>query len=185
MTEHQFKTLLLVGLAVSFNVVGWLWYRSESFRDWAFWMIWAAMVLHQCEENVFTEWAFGKQLSFFEWAHRIGYQLSLWFAVRANIGIGWTLAITSGIIGDQFCYIPLFVAAVEATNGFWHLSIFAYQQRWSPGSLSSLLVTIPITFALFRYCLDNNLVSHVGALIIFILAWGSHHQFFRSLPKCQ
>jgi len=182
-TETWLKTVLLIGLAVSLTFVSQLIGTSSTPSRWMFWLIWPAMVLHQCEENVFTELVIGRDWTFTKWVRSVGYDISPRRALALNVGVGWTLAIVSGIVGPIFPAVPLFVAAVEAVNGFWHLSITALTRRWSPGTLTGVVLAIPLAFFLFHTCLIQGFTSPGLAFAIFLAACASHHLFLSSLPR--
>ncbi len=183
MTETWLKAVLLIGLAVSLAFVAQLVGTSSTASRWLFWLIWPAMVLHQCEENVFTELLIGRDWTFTRWVRSVGYDISTRRALALNVGVGWTLAILAGIVGPTLAIVPLFVAAVEAVNGFWHLSITALTRRWSPGTLTGVVLAIPLAFFLFHTCLIQGLTSPWLALAIFLSACASHHLFLSSLSR--
>ncbi len=182
-TETCLKTVLLIGFAASLALVARLYDASNAAPRWMFWLIWPAMVLHQCEENVFTELVIGREWTFTRWVRSVGYDISTRRALALNVGVGWTLAILAGIVGPIFSAIPLFVAAVEAVNGFWHLSTTALTRRWSPGTLTGVVLAIPLAFFLFHICLNQGLTSPWLAFAIFLGACVSHHLFLNSLPR--
>jgi hypothetical protein len=182
-TEFRLKAILLAGLAISAAPALIAWRDGAAFAGWMFWLVWPAMTLHQCEENIFTEHALGPKYGFLRWAARMGYEISPARALALNVGVGWTLAIASGLVGSRFVYFPLFVIAVEAVNAFWHLSVTAHAQRWSPGTLSSALVTIPLAAVLFHTSASLGLAGSWGCLAVFLLAAISHHVFLGSLPR--
>jgi uncharacterized membrane protein len=181
--EARLKFTLLCGLPLSVFSSAWAAQANRDLVGWMFWLIWPAMVLHQCEENVFTELVLGQEYRFTRWVRTVGYDISPSRALELNVLVGWTLAIASGFSGSRFAYIPLFVAAVEAVNGFWHLSVTALQQRWSPGTLSSVLVTIPLGCFLFYKCFSGEVVSRAACMGLFLAACVAHHVFLGSLPK--
>jgi hypothetical protein len=183
LNESRLKMVLLAGLAVSCCVAVGVARTSSEPMSWMFWLIWPAMTLHQCEENVFTEMLLGKQHGFLNWVRSVGYDITPPRAFRLNIFMGWTLAILSGLAGSHFVYFPLFVAAAETVNGFWHLSVTALQQRWSPGTASGVLIVIPLGFWLFHTCLVRNFISPWSAVGLFLAACLSHHAFLGSLPR--
>jgi hypothetical protein len=183
MTETKLKVVLLAGLLASVLAAAGArrWLGGEF--AWLFWLIWPAMLLHQCEENVFSEFVLGKEFRFLRWVRTVGYDLTPTRAFMLNVLVGWTLAILSGVVGESFVAFPLFVAAVESVNGFWHLSVTALQRRWSPGTLTGTLVAIPLGFWLLHASITAGLISPWACLAIFVLAALSHHCFLASLPR--
>jgi len=184
-SEHWLKTTLLAGLAVALAVGAWSIRATSESNAWLFWLIWPAMVCHQCEENVFTELVLGKAGRFTNWVQTVGYDISPRRAFALNVGVGWTMAIAAGLAGEHFPLIPLFVAIVEAINGFWHLSITSLTRRWSPGTLSGVLIAVPLAIFLLYQCLKSGLISPLATLLIFLIACVSHHGFLTSLPRVQ
>ena len=183
--ERWLKGLLLSGLVVVVTGVSWLAATDRLRGAESCWLIALAMVVHQCEEHVFTEWALGRRQAFLPWIHTLGYQLSPRRALVLNIGLAWSLALASGGIGYRWPSVPLFVIAVEVVNGFWHLSVTSLQQRWAPGTLSSVVLTIPLGFALFHDSLSAGRVDPVMLGVLFGAAVVSHHLFLGSLPRVE
>jgi hypothetical protein len=179
------KVTLLAGLIAAFTVAGWAMRDSAVSNAWIFWLIWPAMALHQCEENIFTELVLGKAGCFTNWVRTVGYDISPRRALALNVGVGWTMAIAAGIAGQHFPIIPLFVAIVEAINGFWHLSVTSLTRRWSPGTLSGVSIAVPLAVFLVYHCLKGGAVSPLATLIVFLIACASHHTFLMSLPRAQ
>ena len=181
--EIWLKTTLLAGLIVSSATAARMLGVGASVTDWMFWLIWPAMVLHQCEENVFTELMLGRAWSFTTWVKTVGYHISPRRALALNVLVGWTMAVAGGVAGEHAPLVPLFVAVVEAVNGFWHLSVTSLTRRWSPGTLSSVTITIPLAFFLVHTCLLKYMVSASAACVLFLLACCSHHVFLCLLPR--
>jgi len=187
-TEKLFRIVLLVGLVASISTAVVAWYRSETIGDWCYWLIWPAMLLHQCEENIFTELVLGRRFAFLRWVRTVGYDLPPARALTLNVFVGWTLALCagtfgSGLCGAGWCFVPLYIAAVEAVNGFWHLSVASLQRRWSPGTLSSIVITIPLACALFHDALARGWLEAPECYAMFFAACVSHHLFLHSLPR--
>jgi hypothetical protein len=141
------------------------------------------MLLHQCEENVFTSLLLGPRFEFLRWLRTVRYDITPARALALNVLIGWTLAAACGLAGERFVLLPLFVTAVEGINGFWHLSITSQERRWSPGTLTGGLVAIPLAFWLMHTALWAGLVGPGTGLAIFLTAALSHHMFLVSLPR--
>jgi hypothetical protein len=177
------KTILLAGLVSALAALAWMVRSGGEVTDWMFWLIWPAMVVHQCEENVFTELFLGRAGSFTSWVRTVGYDITPRRALALNVGVGWTLAIVGGLVGEHWPLVPLFVAIVEAVNGFWHLSVASLTRRWSPGTLSGVVIAVPLAFFLVYQCMRNATVSALAVLILFLLACLSHHLFLSSLPR--
>jgi uncharacterized protein with HXXEE motif len=181
--EHWLKTILLAGLVAALAVAGWTMRDNSEPNAWIFWLIWPAMAIHQCEENIFTELVLGKAGRFTDWVRTVGYDISPWRALSLNAGIGWTMAIAAGFAGEHLPVIPLFVAVVEAMNGFWHLSVTSLTRRWSPGTLSGVSIAVPLAVFLVYQCLKAGAVSPLATFLVFLLACASHHAFLISLPR--
>lgn len=182
-TEKLFQCVLLAGLVASIASAASAYCSATSAGGWIAWLIWPAMLLHQCEENVFTELALGRRFAFLRWVRTVGYDIPAARALRLNVLVGWTLALCAGFCGDGFVVVPLFVAAVETVNGFWHLSVTALQRRWSPGTLTSVVTTVPLGLALFHWALEQHLVTAPTCYALFLAACASHHLFLSSLPR--
>lgn len=182
-TEKLFQCVLLTGLVASIASTVLAYCRATTTGDWIYRLIWTAMLLHQCEENVFTEFALGRRFAFLRWVRTVGYEIPAARALQLNVLVGWSLAWSAGFCGDGFVVVPLFVAAVETVNGFWHLSVTALQRRWSPGTLTSVCSTIPLGLALFHIALEQRLVTAPTCYAIFLTACASHHLFLSSLPR--
>lgn len=170
------------GLPIAIAILVWQ-YNTASTDGWVFWLVWPMMIIHQIEENVLTELFLGRRMAFLNWVDRQGFDISPHRALMLNCVVGWTLAILSGVIGTHWIQFPLFVVLVELINAFWHVSITSLQQAWSPGTLSSILVTIPICFAIINWAYSHQLATGFDCFILFVLATVSHHFFFRSLPR--
>lgn len=182
-TEKLFQCVLLAGLVASIASTAAAYCRATSTGDWIYRLIWTAMLLHQCEENVLTELALGRRFAFLRWVRTVGYEIPAARALQLNVLVGWTLAWSAAYCGDGFVVVPLFVAAVETVNGFWHLSVTALQRRWSPGTLTSVVSTIPLGLALFHFALEQRLVTAPICYALFLAACASHHLFLSSLPR--
>lgn len=181
-SENMLKAVLSAGLVASVGVAVWIWRASGYEIDKLCWLIWPAMLVHQCEENIFTEWVLGPRYAFLRWVRTVGYDLTVGKALALNVGVGWTLAIFSGLCGHHNP-MPLFVIGVESVNAFWHLSVTSLQRRWSPGTASSVLLTIPLAFWLFYAFIDEGIVDWSTCLGLFLFAAVSHHLFLGSLPR--
>jgi hypothetical protein len=183
--EGHLKFVLLLGFTVA--VVTELCRSTDRYDSFSrlCLLFWPAMLLHQCEENVFTELALGRRFAFLTWVRNVGFNITATRAIALNVGVGWSLAIMAGCVGALFPAMPLFLIAVEAVNGFWHLSVTSLQRRWSPGTLSSVLVTIPLAFAAFHIALTSQLVEPWECGMILVAAVFSHHQFLASLPRIE
>jgi hypothetical protein len=175
------KAVLVGGLILSIAVAAVAW-RGQPF-GWMFWLIWPAMALHQCEEHVLTELVLGPRAAFLAWLRTVGYDLSPLRALQLNVLVGWTMAILAGLAGSRYPLVPLFVILVEAVNGFWHLSITAQTRRWSPGTLSSVVITIPLAFFLAYSAVASQQASPAALFATFVLAAASHHVFLSTLPR--
>jgi hypothetical protein len=180
--EHWLKITLLVGLVVAATVAAAMFRGSEP-RDWMFWLIWPAMAIHQCEENVFSELILGRAGKFTEWVRTIGFEISPRRAMVLNAGVGWTMAIAGGLLGEQWPLVPLFVAIVEAINGLWHLSVTSLTRRWSPGTLSGIVIAVPLAFFLVNRCIRDGSALPVAVFALFVFACAAHHAFLMSLPR--
>lgn len=180
--EHWLKTTLLAGLLAALAVAAWMMRGGET-SGWMFWLIWPAMAIHQCEENVFTELILGRAGRFTDWVRTVGYDISPQRALALNVGVGWTMAIAAGIAANHWPVVPLFVAIVEAINGLWHLSVTSLTRRWSPGTLSGVLVAVPLAVFLAYQCMRNGTASAVAVLVMFLFACLAHHLFLMSLPR--
>jgi len=181
--EHWLKVILLAGLVAASAPAAWMICRGAEMTGWVFWLVWPAMVIHQCEENVFTELILGRTGSFTNWVRTVGYDISPRRALALNVGVGWLLAIAAGLLGEKLPLVPLFVAIVEAVNGFWHLSVTSLTRRWSPGTLSGLTIAVPLATFLIFQCLGNGMVSALVVFALFLFACVSHHLFLSSLPR--
>jgi hypothetical protein len=183
MTEARFKVLLLLGLVASTTVAIWAWRTAVRPEGWICWLIWPSMLLHQCEEHVFTEPLLGRRFAFLDWVRSVGYDITVGRAFLLNVGVGWTLALASGLIGPHFMYVPLFVAVVEGVNGFWHLSVTALRQSWSPGTLTGTVLAAPLAFLLMHHELSRGAIEPWAAYGLLLAACLSHHRFLGSLPR--
>ena len=181
--EHWLKIILLVGLVAALSALMWMFQGIGSVSGWMFWLIWPAMTIHQCEENVFTELILGRTSSFTNWVRTVGYDISPRRALELNVGVGWTMAIAAGLVGEHFPVVPLFVAIVEAVNGLWHLSVTSLTRRWSPGTLSGVVISAPLAVFLIYQCLKNSTVLPITILMLFFFACAAHHAFLTSLPR--
>jgi len=185
--EKLFRVVLVVGLGCAIAVAAWAMSHAESLLAALSWLIWPAMIVHQCEEHLFTELALGRKFAFLNWVRSVGYDLSAGLAMRLNIGIGWTLGLAAGVCGSAsgnwLVMVPVFVATVEAVNGFWHLSVTSFERRWSPGTLSGVLFSIPLAFALVHHALAAGLVTATMSYGLLLAACLSHHLFLGSLPR--
>ncbi len=183
MNEWRLKLVLLAGLIGATVVVLGNWISGTSPANWMFSAIGWVMLVHQCDEHVFSELALGPQRAFLAWVRTLGYELSAGRALLLNVGVGWTLAMVAGCAGERWVVVPLFVMAVESVNAFWHLSLTALERRCVPGTLSSLFITIPFGFALFHLCLARHLISPALCYGLLLAAALSHHAFLSSLPR--
>jgi hypothetical protein len=181
--ESVLKTVLLTGLVAAWATSAWVVHAGGEITDWMFWLIWPAMTLHQCEENVLTELVLGPGGRFTNWVRTLGYDITPPRALALNVGVGWTLAISGGLLGEDWPLVGLFVAIVEAVNGLWHLSVTSLTRRWSPGTLSGVVIAVPLAFFLIFQSLRNGSVSAFAVFIVFLCALIAHHLFLASLPR--
>jgi hypothetical protein len=181
--HHWHRAVFQLGLVIAVGV-GFLGYaQAASLDQWLFWMIWPAMALHQAEENVFSEWFLGPRYRFLTWVREAGFDLTMLRNSALNFGIGWTLAIGAAYCGTRLIVWPLFVISVEVVNAFWHLSMTSHRQQWSPGTLSSVLVTIPLGFAIYYFTLAHGWAEPATLVATYLAGCLAHHLFFRSLPR--
>lgn len=178
------KGVLLAGLVGAVAVL--LWRRGAApgaFAAWMFWLVWPAMALHQCEEHVFAEGVLGRRYAFLDWIARVGFHLTARQALALNVGLGWTMGVAAGLLGTVWPVLGLFAIAVEAVNGFWHLSAGSIVRSYSPGAATGVLVTVPVAFLLFHQALTLGLVTWPLALAVFFGACLSHHLYLTSLRR--
>jgi len=178
------KIVLLAGLVGAVAVL--VWRRGaapDAFAAWMFWLVWPAMALHQCEEHVFAEAVLGRRYSFLDWITRVGFRLTAQQALVLNVALGWTMGVAAGLAGSRFAVLGLFAIAVEAVNGFWHLSAGSIVRSYSPGAATGVVVTVPLAFVLFYQALHLGLVTWPLALAVFFGAGLSHHLYLTSLRR--
>src|SRR5207247_2012291 len=148
MIHRLHQIAFLAGLAMATLIAAWSVATGKGIEDWIFWLIWPVMAVHQAEENVCTHWALGKRYRFLHWVRQVGFDISLSRHSLLNFGVGWTLAILAGLVGNTIVAFPLFVVATETANGLWHLGVSISRRDWSPGTLSSLVATFPLALTL-------------------------------------
>lgn len=177
------KATFLAGLAAALVHAAWQVQTGRTSADWVFWLIWPAMALHQAEENVFSEWVLGERFRFLNWVRQVGFSISPLRCGLLNFGVGWSLGLTAGAVGQTCVAIPLFVLFVETINGGWHLTQTLFGKSWSPGTLSSVFVTIPLGLSVTAWSVGSGLASPLTVIVIFAAAFLSHEMFLRSLPR--
>ena len=151
--------------------------------DWVVWLIWPAMILHQLEENLLTELLAGKRYAFRHWAHGVGFDVTVPRCFVMNCLGAWPMAILAGLAGPKFALVPVFVVSLEVANAFLHVSATSLQERWSPGSLSSLLLTIPLGFAVVQGTIETGRASPSLCFVAFLAGCLTHAMFLRLMPK--
>lgn len=184
-TARHLKVVLWIG-----HVAAWLFllWQLDPDAEWGTWILAAfplVMTIHQLEENVLTEAVLGPTYAFLRWVKTIGFDISPGRALALNCGVGWTLAIAAACLGLRFPGFTLFVMLVEAVNGFWHVATAVRTRRWSPGIISSVAITIPVTLALTVWYLQLNRIAPTTILLCLVAAIISHAMFLNSLPKLQ
>ena len=177
------KLILLGGFLIANGIILVQVLTSGSFADCTYWLILPVMMLHQVEEHILTECVFGQRLSFLVWAKEQGFDLTPTRAAALNCLVGWTLGTLAGLCGGNWLLVPLFVLTVEGVNGCWHIMTAVRQRRWSPGVVSSLLVTIPFATWLMGRSMSLELVSVPIVASLVTAAFVSHHCFISSLRK--
>lgn len=179
--EGILKAVLVAGWIGTTVVLVAFWRTGADRLTLYCWAVGWVMTLHQCEEQVFTQWVLGREGNFLVWLQSIGLTVSARKAMALNLGIAWPLGLAAGAAGPRWIAIPLFVITAEMVNAIWHLSTIARARRWSPGSLSGALATIPLGICLWHECLRQQNTSYGVLMLLVTFAILGHHAFIASL----
>jgi hypothetical protein len=98
-----------------------------------------------------------------------------------DVVLGWGGFAIAAIVGTRltwFAFIPMFVLVFDA---WFHVSYTVASGRYSPGSVTALLLVTPITFYAVTTFLERDLVSYAELSVAAVLGLPAFASFFIAL----
>jgi len=150
------------------------------------WVIWFLVIVggfHTFEEYIwpggFIKWING---SFFR-SSDLDKPLSAKNAFFTDATAGIVIMGLLAVIGANYLWLTLGIASIFLINGAWHLTTHITTGAYSPGSVSSALLNLPLSAYILYFYTINGYVGLFELLIAYSIGLGVHIVFFISLRK--
>ena len=146
-----------------------------------FWLFLALLMLHHFEELAFPG---GVQCWLNETVFESPDPTRPFTDRRAfvnDVVFGWGAFALAAVVGTRltwFAFIPMFVLAFDA---WFHISYTVASGRYSPGTVTALVLIAPITFYAVTTFLERDLVSYGALTTAAVLALLADAGFFIAL----
>ncbi len=182
-------TQIMNGAIALFSVVLAIWILMDPTRrtdpDWVFWLIMTIGLLHTVEEYIFPG-------GFVPWFNLTVCHSSDAFlplsARRAFVTDGTAAIFALPImfmvsVGILPVWTAFFMAMALYVNAFLHLGEWIKTARYSPGSLTALLLIIPGYSWLLYFYLSHNIITPLHIAIAFLAGILLNAMFYHFLRK--
>ena len=133
--------------------------------NWIYWTFLGAAILHILEEYVFP----GGFMTFMQQSvPRFAPQITTHFSILIN-GLFLSLCILAVIIGSDQPVFGLSIAWLLLFNGLIHIASSWRSRAYTPGSISSLVLYIPLSIIGFVLIIAHGAVDFGGVLAAILL----------------
>jgi hypothetical protein len=130
-----------------------------------FWSALPALMLHQFEEYVYPG-------GFLPWFNREVFKsasdtspMSPKIAFVVNVLIGWPLFAAVGYVGLSQLWFTMPMMGILFVNAWFHIALSISSNRYSPGTFTAILVTLPLSLYTFFYYV---MTWEIGFRLLFI-----------------
>ena len=176
--------LLWGGLVIVAIVALWLAFGSEIFAQ-PFWYAWVLIPVAWAHE--FEEYFIG---DFFRWYNRTCFKSKEDFfplthkrAFFINAGSVVPLLLQAFLV-ESFPALTLFLVITLHMNAWFHITYTVGEGRYSPGTVTSLLLYLPLTtYALYDLLLVTQVITPTGFIAGVLLAFASGFGLFGYLRR--
>ncbi len=147
-----------------------------------FWAALPALMLHQFEEYVFPG-------GFLSWMNKDVFgsesdttPLSPRAAFVINVILGWPLYAAVGFVNLEQMWFVMPAMGILFVNAWFHITLSLSSGRYSPGTFSSIMITLPLTLYSFYYYV---MTWEIGFRLLFIaIVTGLiFHMLMLTLPR--
>ena len=135
---------------------------------------------HQLEEYVLSPLILGDKYHFLEWAYRSGVYISPIEVITIN-SVPYLLLPLLFLIKPStkiFAILFLFNSSLMLSNGMFHIGLATAQTDYSPGTITSLLLYIPLYIKSLSLASKNSLpmkaqiaLTIYGSIAHFLMIW--------------
>ncbi len=151
--------------------------------DWVIWLLVVIGGMHTFEEYT---WPGG----FIRWINSRYFRnadadvpLSAKNAFFTDATAGVVIMAMLAVIGTNYLWLTLGIAAIFFINGAWHLTATVTQGIYSPGSISSALFNLPLGAYIIYFYAAAGSVTWVELLIAYFIGLLVHILFFATLRQ--
>ncbi len=181
---------LLMALFGIFSLIYFVYvYKtSTEIRNWIIALWWPAIAAHQFEEYIMAEKIAGNKYFFLNWFYDNGYRVSYLRSFLINCIVSPAIIIILSVMVRNYdgwiLIIPISLLSIEFANANWHISFLLQKNAYSPGSITGLLVYVPLSIYIYNFFIKYNYLNHLQLFIGVIFGYLLMYIGFRFLfPK--